>query len=1207
MATPAEIIASRVNGTYVADPEDAPVRRKPDVEQRPAKSLGDQSAFPVLGGGASSHASASATTSWGPLSKGGPLGVPTPALAPRPAEALKSAKFKSSTLQEAFSLDAEDQLNVNRPEFVKILTSIKAATGASIECTISQHTKRRTFLISGKPEQVKNAKRLVIRKLTKPIAISFQIPAKVRAKVIGAQGRTLKPIIAQTETKIDIGLVDPSASPSPADGELDADDVFAQTVPVTLEGDAEGCKQAKQLILEIVKEETKNLQIKVAVSEQMRPFAKAALKELVDKAHEDGSLEFTLPSAKAGSAVIILGDRAQALEAREEVRAALDAFELSLVSLKVQIPVAQHQLLPTDEILEQYLVLIRPEGDRDVQFVGQEANIFAAQKAAKAAIADYCIEVLDMSKAHKGNLAHVRAVAAMFTKYGVFSAIAAEHGVRINVPDLALAHDPPALPVEIIVKSADSPTAKQTRRAIVSAVNAVTPDQTREISDLDLFFEDKFTAALDAVPGAKHVTLDGKLMLFDYGSDAPADLDDFGDAESSVLEDCMQALVPVYELQKNFTTEVLDVPAASQKYIEGPNGSTLRTVLARVPKDSVHVRLHSDGTATAADKVYVQGLQTHVKEVTRELLDIVAEASEYSSQGGYSTVVEVPTFVLSRVIGKGGAGLNSLREEYGVELEVERERDARERDARDEDKSARTGITIRGIRRNAEGAKKALASVAAKLADETLVRMQIENRYHRRIIGPSFSAINRLQDRYNVKIRFPSELQAGHSDAPANEHEVTIRGSSKAVARAEHELKQLHQYEKENGLTSIVQVPTKAISRVLGKDSNNIKDIAAATGIEYRFTGDRKQEEESGMVGLELTGSRAALSEAEAKIRATVSEVENSITKTLTVNPKYIRDLVGPGGSVMRGMISKAGGDGLSRKQYSRLITVPEEGLGLGEVVFEGDKAIVDKLVAQVEQLVAQREALVDDTCHVAKDKHRLIIGPGGSTRAALQEEFGVRINIPSQESSSSDISLHGLPEQIVQLKAKLAELTRDEWNDEVHIPAAVFSVVTSRGTLFKTLRDDLGVEVRHGNRLKDAQKLNKRALPAAPEGTVTDDAFNFVTRPLVWSSDADGKTIPCRLVGSEEATAKAAQILKEQLAMAEAATVEGWAYVQDKRALPRIVGTFGSKILQMRKDTGAFIMVPRTSEEASNVIYLVGTPESLASAEAQLKAAVKA
>ena len=58
-----------------------------------------------------------------------------------------------------------------------------------------------------------------------------------------------------------------------------------------------------------------------------------------------------------------------------------------------------------------------------------------------------------------------------------------------------------------------------------------------------------------------------------------------------------------------------------------------------------------------------------------------------------------------------------------------------------------------------------------------------------------------------------------------------------------------------------------------------------------------------------MTGSKSALKEAVAKIQEIIDEVENFVSRSIKVEPIYHRDLIGPGGSIMKEIISKAGGD----------------------------------------------------------------------------------------------------------------------------------------------------------------------------------------------------------------------------------------------------------------------------------------------------------
>lgn len=1193
MASPAEIIAARVNGTYVeSDHADVRTSASPEPSlSNASRSVKDESAFPVLGGGSRASTPASGVSSWGPNAAAA-VSAASPVAAPA-AKATGTSKFKGSTIQEAFSLDAEDQLNVARPEFIKILTSIKTTTKANIECTTSQYTKKRTFLITGKPDQVKLAKRLVIKKLTKPVTLTFNIPARVRSRVIGAQGRNLKPIIQENEVKIDIGNLDGSASPEVEDD----DDIYALTVPVTIEGDAEGAKNAKAQIIAIVKEETKNLLIKVGVDDLVKPFVIKAIEKVIATYPE---VDISVPPYYSSSkSVIISGDRETALEIRDQIKDIVALLESKLVIESVPIPKVKHQFLPIDLILEEDDVLIKlpEEGETNVKFIGERKNIAGAQEKARKTTSQYKVEVLDMGKAHKGNLNHVRAIAALFTKNGTFSNIEAEYDVVINPPSLEFLVDETqtSLPIEIVVKNDDTEKAKGARRSIVSAVNNITPSQAEVVTDIDAFFISKVPEILDAVEGSQYVIYDDKVILFDVSQkESGDDFDDFDDSTSDALEVANKALDKLRELQTSLDTVVLEVPSDDQKHISGPSNTTLKSVLAAVEPDSVIVKLHSNGTGASDDQVYIHGLKSEVSAVAKDIKTILAEAEEYKATGGYAATLEVPSFVLSRIIGKGGANLNSIRDQFGVKIDVVGEATGEEVT----DKSLKTEISVAGIKRNAEAAKDAISKLAKKFADDTVVRMRIENQYHRRIVGASFSFINRLQDKYNVKIRFPSENNTSFADAPKNKDEVTIRGPSKNVAKAEEELKALYEFEKENGFKSTLKIPVKAIARVIGRSGETIRDIADGTGVDYRFSGDRKEEEELGYAEVELTGSKSALKEATQKINEIVEEAENFAIVTIKVAPKYHRDLVGTGGSVMRKIIENAGGELLSRQQYARVLTIPNEGSNSDEIVCQGDKKIVDSIVSQIKEIVAEKEASVSEEFDLAKEKHKLIVGPGGSIRHALQEEFNVQINIPRPNDPATVIKLIGLPENIDKLKAKLEETTKDNWNESIDIPAAYHSLVSDRGAFFKKLRSELDVEVAHGNFTRKASNLSNATIPTPPEEATGESGTKFTIGDRLEEADND-VVIPWRLIGEKEATAKAAEQIADQLERAKLANRAAWFYSSTpSNHFPKIIGPQGRKVNQIRKSTGAFITVPRLSEKNNQYIYLVGTEENLKKAE---------
>lgn len=1202
MSTPAEIIAARVNALSNAQDDneahaESPIQVSSDSDDvnsfnesetsltTSAPSISDDSAFPTLGGKKSSILSS--TPSWGPAMKAPKSSSPVAAKAPS-----AGGKFKGSTIQEAFSLDSEDQLNVARPEFIKILTSVKADTKTNIECTTSQHTKKRTFLITGKPEEVKLAKRLVIKKLTKPVKITFSIPAKIRSKVIGQQGRTLKPIIQANEVKIDIGQPDESQ-------EVDSeDDIFAQTVKVTIEGDVEGCKHAKSLILAIVQEETKTLSIRLAIDDLVKPFAAKTLDSIVQKF---GDLDIAIPDYKStNNNIHIVGDRESVIEAKEQIRDALDSLSGKITVEEVPIPKVKHQFLPIDSILDEHNVLIQlPKQDEaNVKFVGIKKNISDAKESARKTTSQYKVEVLDMSKAHKGNLSHVKAVAALLVKNGTFKSVGDSHDVVINAPSKKMLEDPEStsIPIEIVLKANESEKAKDARKSIVSVVNKISPDSTKVINDIAEFLMKKVPGTIDEVAtknNISYVILGNTITLF---SNVEEESDDFDFVDSSnssdsfhAIEDCLNKL---RELSSDLHSVVLNVPSSQQNEIAGPRDTTLKAILAGVEPDSVVVKLHSNASGKSADEIYIHGIKSSVSIVQKDIETTLKDAETYKEQGGYKTSVQVPSSVLSRLIGKNGSNMISLREQFGVKIDVS---DDGKQDGKD--KNEKTEIVLFGNKRNADDCKTSIAQFAKKWADETLVRLRIESQYHRRMIGPSGVYINRLQDKYDVKIRFPTvdNVTSTFADAPKNKDEVTIKGPSRGVAKAEEELKELYQFEKENGFKETIKIPTKAIARVIGKSGETINDIADGCGIEYKFNRDNDSESELGYAEVELTGSKTALKEAKSKIQEIIDEAENFTSVTIQVDPKYHRELIGQGGSVMKEIISKAGGDDVPRAKYFRLLTIPNEGSGSDEVTSQGDSTIVNKIIDQVKAIIATKEASVTVEYELAKEKHRLIVGQAGSIRHALQEEFKAVINIPRPNDPSTKITLTGLPEQVEALKTKIDSLTKDDWNVSIDIPENYHALVSERGAIFKKLQADFNVEVQHGNLTRSASKLSSALIPTPPESAypAEDEKTKFTVVPNDQLSDSAG-IIPWRLKGDEKDTEKAAKLIKERLETAKDATSIGWLYSLNPSAFYKVVGSQGSKINAIRKKSSTFITVPRSNDKNANFIYLVGSESNL-------------
>lgn len=1192
MSTPAEIIAARIAANAnsksqshddydYSDPESVGNEEGVSSLASSIPSLNDESAFPTLGGGKKSTTSSSGASSWGSGSIA--------------KSSVSASKFKPSTIQEAFSLDSDDQLNVARPEFIKILTTVKSETKTNIECTTSQLTKKRTFLITGKPEDVKVAKRLVIKKLTKPVKITFQIPSKLRSKVIGPQGKTLKPIISNYDVKVDIGNTEVFL-----DEDETNDDLFNKVITITIDGDVEGCKLSKNAILDIIKQETKTLSIKIPVSETLKPFASAYFQPIIDSTFKD--LDILVPDYKSSkNSITIIGDRELVLEAKEVFTTQLENLSTKIVVDEVPIPKSKHQFLPIESILEEDGILIKlPEvGESNVKFVGEKSKINAAKEKARQTTSKFKIESLDMSKAHKGNLPHVKAIAGFLKKQGFFKSVEQANNVVINAPTDSQLDDATftSIPIEVIINSTESTdeNIKVAKKEIVSKVNKITPDTTKLVSDIDEFLIAKVPSTIDSICKEKNITyviIGDKITLFGNEGESTNESEDFDDFEESTVDfDAVdKALDSLRELKANLESVTLEVTSDAQKFVTGQDNTTLKSILNEVEPNSVNVKL-----IPTEDKILVEGLKTQVAVVKKLIADAIKEGEEYGNK--YSEVATIPSVVLSRLIGKNGQFLNSLRDEFGVKIDVDREED--------EVKAEKVSINIVGIKRNVESCKAKIVSLSKRWADETTVRIKIDNQYHRRMIGPSGKFINRLQDKYNVRIRFPSatELNSSSPDSPRTKDEVTIRGPTKAVESAKVELEDLYAFEKENGFEETINIPIKAIAVVIGKSGETINDIADGVGIEYKFSRNTEKEQETGFVEVKLIGSRSSLKEAVSKIKEIISEVENFVSIDLEVESQYHKAIVGKGGSKMREIISNAGGDELPSGRYHKLLSIPNEGSGSNVVNSKGPKAVVNKIIAQINEFVEMKKASITEEFQVPKEKQRFIVGPSGSIRQSLEEEFNVSIDVPRADNNATTVKLTGLPQNIDSLKVKLQELIKDDWNDSIDVPEIYHGFVSDGGQIFRLLKSKYGVEVTHDNLQRKASKLSNISIPAPPSESLPteEETTKFIVSEITPVGESSN-VIPWRLKGEKEATSKVLELLTKKLELAKQSNCNGWFYAAKPSVFSKLIGPQGSTIKSLREKTNAFIHVPKSSDNNSNYVYLIGTADNLEKAKDSFK-----
>jgi len=97
----------------------------------------------------------------------------------------------------------------------------------------------------------------------------------------------------------------------------------------------------------------------------------------------------------------------------------------------------------------------------------------------------------------------------------------------------------------------------------------------------------------------------------------------------------------------------------------------------------------------------------------------------------------VPTRAVARILGKGGASINEIKDATDAQIDVDKS----------SDDSAVANITVRGTKKGIAEAKASILAIAAQIAEEVNDSLTIEQKYHRSLIGAGGQGLKDLVSR----------------------------------------------------------------------------------------------------------------------------------------------------------------------------------------------------------------------------------------------------------------------------------------------------------------------------------------------------------------------------------------------------------------------------------------------------------------------------
>ena len=713
----------------------------------------------------------------------------------------------------------------------------------------------------------------------------------------------------------------------------DVDD--SDTIDVFIEGDAVAAEMARREIEAIVKERASNMSFRLkSVPPEFFPFIAGAhnanLREIEERTMAQihvprydtwqtqpppqealpGQVQFVPVSDKS---IHVSGERTAAQEARAEIERLASELQRRLTLRQLAINRGQHQFILGDgeDALHEFLAdtgcaIVLPPASDESEFLtvtGPLDNIEAGINRAMDMATSMQMASIDLSRQHPtapaGPHAHARALTRYLRQRQIIGELESMYDARIALP--------PSVdgPVTWEVYSRDGKNTIRARSDIMNLVQAHPPARIRHLT-VDPYFhpylssrsvvklQDDYGVRLlvpeDVDSPEVALIYEGPSANFEIPRQRPSATELA--AFEKALQEAQDYLLSILGDQSNVVAKSVNVPA---KYQDKVRKFINREQQAK-GEDHIPVRaLVGDRVAASQCEVALRGPSGSVEDLISSLQEFVVQQEKDDLERGYTTSCDFPQKYANFLIGKRGENINKLRDEFDVDIKVDSGK-----------------VEVKGPKAKADAAKVRIINMGKKLEDETTHVLKIPAQYHRELIGQKGSQVNRLQDRYAVRVQFPratavsdeaetsSEVGGSRAARSQSSDEVIVKGPSKGADSTRDELLSLLQWVVEHSHTASVSVAQSQVPSLIGQRGREMDKLRADTGAQIDVPGAGDAPDASGRVQIKIKGTKKEVEEAKKALQQRAQEFDSTVTKTIDVDRKYHKALIGGGGKCLR-------------------------------------------------------------------------------------------------------------------------------------------------------------------------------------------------------------------------------------------------------------------------------------------------------------------
>uniref|UniRef100_A0A8C9SBC5 Vigilin n=1 Tax=Scleropages formosus TaxID=113540 RepID=A0A8C9SBC5_SCLFO len=470
---------------------------------------------------------------------------------------------------------------------------------------------------------------------------------------------------------------------------------------------------------------------------------------------------------------------------------------------------------------------------------------------------------------------------------------------------------------------------------------------------------------------------------------------------------------------KSVTVVEVMAPAWLHRFIIGKKGQNIGRITQQLPK--VHIEF-TDGE----EKISLEGPTEEVEQAQAQIQEIIKDLLVKMDY----TEVNIEQRFHRHLIGKNGANINRIKEQYKVSVRIPQD-------------TERSGLVrIEGDPQGVQLARKELMEMAQRMENERTKDLIVEQKFHRTIIGQKGEKIKEVRDKFpEVIINFPDPSQK--SDI------VQLRGPKNEVEKCAKFLQKLIADLIENSYSISVPIFKQFHKNIIGKGGANIKKIREETNTKIDLPTENSDSEM-----IVITGRKGNCEAARDRILAIQKELANIKETEVTIPAKLHNSLIGSKGCLVRSVMEECGGVH---------IHFPSEGSGSDRVTIRGPAGEVERARRQLLQL-AEEKQINNFTAELqAKPEyHKFLIGRGGANIRRVRDRTGARIIFPSPDDPEQElITIVGREEAVRLAQKELETLVRnldDVVEDSMVVdPRHHRHFVCRRGQVLRELAEEYG------------------------------------------------------------------------------------------------------------------------------------------------------